>query len=50
MPSDHPETQSVEGDPMVLTHPRDMILYARSSYMYYHNNMFLFFSDIILIL
>ena len=24
----------VEGDPMVLPHPRDVILYARSSYYY----------------
>ena len=37
-----------EGDPMVWPHPRDVILNARSSY-YYHN-LFIPFSDIILIL
>ena len=36
---------TVEGDPMVKPHPRDVILYARSSY--YYDNMFIicFFSD-----
>ena len=34
-----PETHSVEGDPMVWPHPRDVILYARSSY--YYENMFI---------
>ena len=29
-----PETRSVEGDPMVWPHPRDVILYDRSSYYY----------------
>ena len=27
-----PEARSVEGDPMVWPHPRDVILYTRSSY------------------
>ena len=39
-----PETPRVKGDPIVLPHPVDVILYARSSYFY--ND----FSDIILIL
>ena len=36
---------SVEGDPMVWPHPRDVILYARSSY--YDDNIFIIclFSD-----
>ena len=29
---------SVEGDPIIWANPRDVILYARSSY--YHNNVF----------
>ena len=39
--------RSVEGDPMVWPHPRDVILYARSSY--YYDNMFIIcpFSDIL---
>ena len=37
IPSDHPRRN--EGDPMVWPHPRDAILYARSSYFY--NNMFI---------
>ena len=42
---------SIEGDPMICANPRDMILYARSSY--YYNNMFIiclfptYFSDFI---
>ena len=46
IPSDHPETRSVEGDPIVWPHPRDVILYAKSSY--YYDNMFIIclFSDI----
>ena len=42
-----PETRSVEGDQMVWPHPRDVILYARSSY--YYDNMFIIclFSDIL---
>ena len=31
--------RSIEGDPMVWPHPRDVILYARSSY--YYCNMFI---------
>ena len=31
--------RSVEGDPMVWPHPRDVIQYARSSY--YFDNMFI---------
>ena len=31
--------RSVEGDPMVWPHPRDVIRYARSSY--YYDNMFI---------
>ena len=34
-----PETRSVKGDPMAWPHPRDVILYARSSYHY--DNMFI---------
>ena len=34
-----PETRSVKGDPMVWPHPREVILYARSSY--YYDNMFI---------
>ena len=41
IPSDHPEMRSVEGDSMVWPHPRDVILYARSSYFY--NNMFIIY-------
>ena len=39
--------RSIEGDPMVWPHPRDVILYARSSY--YYDNMFIIclFSDIL---
>ena len=39
--------RSVEGDPMVWPHPRDVLLYARSSY--YYDNMFIIclFSDIL---
>ena len=39
-------TRSVEGNPMVWPHPRDVIQYARSSY--YYDNMFIIclFSDI----
>ena len=42
-----PETRSVEGGPMVWPHPRDVIMYARSSY--YCDNMFIIclFSDIL---
>ena len=42
--------RSFEGDPMVWPHPRDMILYARSSY--YFDNMFIIclFSEFFLIL
>ena len=38
---------SVKGDPMVWPHPRDVILYARSSY--YFDNLFIIclFSDIL---
>ena len=46
-----PETRSVEGDPMVWPHPRDVIQYARSSF--YYDNMFiicLFFLTFFLIL
>ena len=41
MRSYHPinETRSVEADPMVWPHPRDVILYARSSY--YCDDMFI---------
>ena len=39
--------RSVKGDPVVWPHPRDVILYARSSY--YYDNMFIIclFSDIL---
>ena len=39
--------RSVEGDPMIWPHPRDVILYTRSSY--YYDNMFIIclFSDIL---
>ena len=33
--------RSVEGDPMVWPHPRDVVQYARSSY--YYDNMFIIF-------
>ena len=36
-----PEMQSIEGDPMVWPYPRDVILYARSSY--FHNNVFIIY-------
>ena len=47
IPSDLSETCSVEGDPMVWPHPRDVILYARSSY--YYDNMLIVcpFSDVL---
>ena len=35
------ETRSVEGDPMIWANPRDVILYARSSY--YYNDMFIIY-------
>ena len=45
LPSDHPRRVASGGDPMVWPHPRDLILYARSSY--YYDNMFIIclFSD-----
>ena len=39
IPSDTPETHSIEGDPLAWPHPRDVILYARSSY--YYDNVFI---------
>ena len=42
--------RSVEGDPMVWPYPRDVILYARSSYFYNYMFFYIPFSDIILIL
>ena len=45
IPSDHPRRVASMGNPKVWPHPRDVILYARSSY--YYDNMFIicFFSD-----
>ena len=40
IPSDHPRRESVEGDPKVWPHLRDIILYARSCYFY---NMFIIY-------